>query len=61
MRLSFLRTLLGTFICLNIVFVDVVQASDGEQGGNAQSPAQVIVQIALTGIALKILSHFGLP
>jgi len=61
MRLSFLRILLGTFVYINVIFVDAAQASEGEGGGNAQSPAQVIVQVAVTGIVLKILDYIGLP
>lgn len=33
----------------------------GEGGGNQQDPAQVIVQIAITAIILKILSMLRLP
>lgn len=33
----------------------------GESGGNQQSPVQVIVQIAITAIILRILSIFRLP
>jgi hypothetical protein len=33
----------------------------GEGGGNQQDPVQVIVQIAITAIILRILSIFKLP
>jgi hypothetical protein len=33
----------------------------GEAGGNQQDPIQVIVQIAITAVVLKILSMFRLP
>lgn len=33
----------------------------GESGGNQQNPVQVIVQIAITAIILRILSKYRLP
>lgn len=36
-------------------------AQAGEGGGNAQTPIQVIVQIVVTAIILRILHTFNLP
>jgi hypothetical protein len=52
-----------TVLLFTTTFATVVyaQASSGENGGNAQSPAQVIVQIIVTGLILKGLDRFKLP
>jgi hypothetical protein len=39
----------------------LAESGGGEGGGNQQNPAQVITQIAITAIILKILSLFRLP
>jgi len=57
----FFNILVGTLIFLCIAFASSAQASGGEEGGNAQSLGQVVVQIVLTGIVLKVLHHFDLP
>jgi len=48
---------------LGTTFATVAQAQTGggEGGGNAQSPVQVIVQIILTAIVLRVLNAFDLP
>jgi hypothetical protein len=39
----------------------LAEGGGGEGGGNQQSPIQIIVQIALTAIILRVLSIFKLP
>ncbi|MBF2028572.1 MAG: hypothetical protein IGS48_17710 [Oscillatoriales cyanobacterium C42_A2020_001] len=63
MLLKFLRTTLCTVLLLGTTHALVVQASAGGQGDSApsQSPVQVVVQIVLTAIVLRILGRFDLP
>lgn len=58
---KFAQIFLCALIILTTLFADSAQASGGENGGNAQSPVQVIVQIVVTAITLKILEYFDLP
>lgn len=44
---------------LSISYPALAQA--GEGGGNEQSPVQVIVQIAIAAIILRVLHAFNLP
>jgi hypothetical protein len=39
----------------------LAEGISGENAGNQQTPLQVIVQIAITAIILRILSMFRLP
>jgi len=61
MRNKSLKIVFYTILLLSTVYADIAQASGGEEGGNAQSPVQVIVQIIITGIVLKGISYFDLP
>lgn len=51
-------TLLGT---THLTVVQAQTAGGGEGGGNLQTPVQVIVQIVLTAVVLRILAYFDLP
>jgi hypothetical protein len=46
---------------LSITAPAFAESGGGEGGGNQQNPAQVIIQIAIAAIILKILSLFRLP
>lgn len=46
---------------LSISYPALAQTGGGEGGGNEQSPIQVIVQIVITAIVLRILHTFNLP
>lgn len=62
MRFKIFRTATLTLILLGTTFATVAQAQGG--GGDmapSQTPVQVIVQIILTAIVLKVLDRFGLP
>jgi len=48
-------------LMLSIATPALAESGGGESGGNQQSPVQVIVQIAITAIILRILSIFRLP
>jgi hypothetical protein len=48
-------------LLLSIAAPALAESGGGEGGGNQQNPAQVITQIAITAIILKILSLFRLP
>ncbi len=49
------------FISFLSIAYPVMAQETGESGGNAQSPVQVIVQVVITAIVLKILKNFNLP
>ncbi|AFY96796.1 hypothetical protein Cha6605_5950 [Chamaesiphon minutus PCC 6605] len=52
------------FLILSSVFLclcDPALAEGSEQGGNQQSPLQVIVSIVITAIVLRVLRTFKLP
>lgn len=56
------KLFLTFIIILNIAVPALAEGSGGgEGGGNQQDPFQVIVQIAITAIILRILSMFRLP
>jgi hypothetical protein len=48
-------------IIFGIVTPALAEGGSSESGGNQQSPVQVIVQIVITAIILRILSIFRLP
>jgi len=48
-------------LCLIIADPAMAQGGGGEEGGNVQSPVQVIVQIVVTATILKVLHTFNLP
>jgi len=60
-----LRIFLVTVLLLGTIYATVVQADEGEGGGEGEAyketPVQVIVEIVITGITLKILNKFDLP
>jgi hypothetical protein len=60
---KFFRLVFCTLLLLFTTHSMVVQAqaSGGEGGGNVQSPVQVVVQIAVTAIVLRVLNSFDLP
>ncbi|MBE9228698.1 hypothetical protein IQ264_25135 [Phormidium sp. LEGE 05292] len=60
---KFLTIILVTFLLLGTIYADVVQADEGasEEEAYKSTPPQVITQIAIAGIALKVLSYFDLP
>jgi hypothetical protein len=58
---KFFKLILCTFLLLATTHSMVAQAQVGEGGGNAQSPVQVIVQIVITAIVLRVLNSFDLP
>ncbi|NMF60543.1 hypothetical protein [Pseudanabaena yagii] len=54
--------ILSIFIVLFLCIASPVLAQEsGGEGGNKQTPVQVIVQIVITAIALSILNKFDLP
>jgi len=63
MRLKKTKLALCTLLLFSTVFATVAQAQSagGEGGGNSQTPIQVIAQIVLTAIALRVLNFFNLP
>ena len=61
MALRSLKIACSTIVLLLLSPVLAAYAGGSEDGGNAQSPVQVIVQIVVTAIVLKILSWFDLP
>jgi hypothetical protein len=64
MRGKFLKVFLVTALLLGTTCATGVQANEGENGGGeayVQTPVETIIQVVLTGIALKILDHFNLP
>lgn len=60
---KFSSLLFCTIFLLNLSYPTLAQesATGSEGGGNAQSPIQVVVQIVVTAVVLKILSSFRLP
>ena len=66
-NLSFLKMYFKIKLFLTFIIIFGISApalaegGGGESGGNQQSPVQVIVQIAITAIILRILSIFRLP
>jgi hypothetical protein len=46
---------------LSISYPALAQTGGGEGGGNEQSLVQVIVQIAVSAIVLRVLHVFNLP
>lgn len=46
---------------LSIAAPALAESGGGESDGNQQNPVQVIIQIAITAIILKVLSMFRLP
>jgi hypothetical protein len=61
MRLKIFRLIFSTLLLLGTVFAAAAQAASEEGGGNKQLPVQVIVQIVLTAIVLRVLGTFNLP
>ncbi|MDX2098945.1 MAG: hypothetical protein SFW36_14305 [Leptolyngbyaceae cyanobacterium bins.59] len=61
MYIKVLRVFLFSLLFLGTTFATVAYAQGGEGGGNAQSPVQVIVQIVVTAIVIKILDRYDLP
>lgn len=61
MRFKVLTIILFTLLFSGTVFTTIARAEGGEGGGNVQTPVQVIVQIIITAIALRILGKFDLP
>ena len=55
-----LKFVLPFIICLTIACPALAEGKV-EQGGNEQSPIQVIVSIVLTAIVLRVLRIFKLP
>jgi hypothetical protein len=53
--------LLLSFIVIFGIAAPALAEGINESGGNQQSPFQVIAQIAVTAIILRILSFFRLP
>jgi hypothetical protein len=60
---KFLRIIIIAVLLLGTVYVATAQADvgGGEQGGNQQTPVQVLVQIAITAPVLWIFKYFKLP
>lgn len=48
-------------ILMSIAAPALAESGGGEGGGNQQDPVQIIVQIAVTAVILKVLSLFRLP
>jgi hypothetical protein len=63
MYLKPLRVIVIALLLLGTAYATVAQAGvgGGEEGGNAQTPVQVIVQIAVTAMVLRGLKYFKLP
>jgi hypothetical protein len=55
------KFLLAFMLFLSISHPALAQPGVGEGGGNEQSPIQVIVQIVITAIVLRVLHIFKLP
>jgi len=60
MPIRFLRIVFLAVLLLGTAFSAVALAQGGEMAPT-QSPVQVIVQIFVTAIILKVLNHFDLP
>lgn len=60
---KFLTIILVTCLLLGTIYADVVQADEGagEEEAYKSTPPQVITEIAIAGIVLKVLSYFDLP
>ncbi len=62
MKSKLLKIAVCTTLLLNTIYTSAALAGGGgEGGGNAQTPVQVIVQIVVTAVVLKVLAYFDLP
>ena len=59
--LSKFKFLLTLIVFVSICYPALAEGGGGQDVGNQQSPLQVIVQIAIAAIILRVLRTFKLP